>query len=251
MTDRVAVPLSVIMPAHNEAAHIEATAAEWYDAVITRIEGSELVVVDDCSTDDTGRRLARLAADKRHLRVLTTPANGGHGRAVRFGLDRCLGEYVFQTDSDRQYDPEDFWRLWDHRHGYDFVFGVRQHRADGAFRELISRALRAANALLWRRWVTDANCPFKLMRASALKAVLGEVPRDTFIPMVMVSILAWHRGFAVTEVPVRHFARTAGQQSLKGLVKWTRVCFRCLGELLVLRLGIGRGARRVVRRETP
>jgi glycosyltransferase involved in cell wall biosynthesis len=168
--------------------------------------------------------------------VLTTAANAGHGPAVRYGLDRCDAEFVFQTDSDRQHTPDDFSRLWDRRHEADFVFGVRERRADGPFRQFVALGLRVANLLLWRRWIRDANCPFKLMRRDPLNDVLAEIPRDSFIPMVMVSVLAHHHGYRVIEVPVRHFARSAGQQSLSGLAKWGRTGTRCARQLMTLRL---------------
>lgn len=234
--------LSIVMPAYNEADHIGACIAEWYDGVIARIPESELVIVDDCSTDGMHEQLAALARVRPGLRVLRTPANVGHGRAVRHGLEQCRNAFVFQTDSDRQHHPEDFWRLWEARHAADFVFGVRERRADGAFRSAISGMLRLVNAVLWGRWIQDANCPFKLMRREALNALLREIPADTFIPMVMVSTLARHRGYRVTEIPVRHFARTAGQQSLAGAMKWAKVSLRCTRELASLRLALARRA---------
>lgn len=229
------------MPAFNEAGNIEQGVGEWYDAVACRIDGAEVLLVDDCSTDDTGVRLAALASRLDRLRVLQTPVNGGHGRAVRFGLDRAIGTFVFQTDSDRQLRPDDFWTLWERRHEAPFVMGVRERRADGAFRLAVSQVLRAVNLLLWGRSIRDANCPFKLMRRDALHALLAEIPPGSFIPMVMVSVLARHRGYAVIEVPVRHFPRTAGHQSLRGVATWGRTGARCARELLRLRLTLARG----------
>ena len=246
--------LSIVMPAHNEAEHIEACVQEWYECVVAGIPGAEIVVVDDCSTDDTGARLRAMAARMPGLRPLRTPVNGGHGRAVRFGIDRCAGEFVFQTDSDRQHTPDDFAALWALRHEADFVFGVRERRADGAFRVLVSEVLRGVNLFIWGTWIRDANCPFKLMRREALRRVLDEVPPGSFIPMVMVSVLARRRGYRVVERPVRHFPRQAGQQSLRGAAKWSRTGIRCLRELLALRLrtaGRPRRARGAVREALP
>ncbi|HEX8032119.1 MAG TPA: glycosyltransferase family 2 protein [Vicinamibacterales bacterium] len=229
------MPLSIVMPAYNEAEHIEQCVLEWHERVVARIPGAEIIVVNDCSKDDTGVRLHSLAARLPALRVLTTPTNGGHGPALRFGIDRALGEFVFHTDSDRQHTPEDFWALWELRDAADFVFGVRDHRADGAFRSAISSMMRLANALLWGYWIRDANCPYKLMRRTALEQVMTAIPRSSFIPMVMVSVLARRAGFRISEVRVRHFPRVAGQQSLTGLLKWARISRRCVGELVALR----------------
>ena len=237
-------PLSIIMPAHNEAENIDACVRDWHEMVVSRIPGAELLVVDDCSRDGTGARLQALAAALPALRVLRTPVNGGHGPAVRFGLERCTGTFVFQTDSDRQHHPEDFWPFWEQRHEIDFAFGVRQRRADGMFRLLVSQVLRGANAVIWKRWIRDANCPFKLMRRTALERLLLEIPRDSFIPMVMVSVLARHHGYRVAEIAVRHFPRAAGEHSLKGLAKWTRTGSRCARELVALRRSMARGGRK-------
>jgi dolichol-phosphate mannosyltransferase len=230
------IPLSIVMPAYNEGAHIEQCVLEWYEGVAARVAGSEVIVVDDCSRDDTGDRLRSLAVRLPALRVLTTPNNGGHGRALRFGLEHAKGEFVFHTDSDRQHTPHDFWALWDCRATADFVFGVRGHRADGAFRAAVSATMRGLNAVLWGYWIQDANCPYKLMRRTALETVMASIAPSSFIPMVMVSILARRRGFRVREVPVQHFPRVAGQQSLTGLLKWARISNRCVAELVRLRL---------------
>ena len=228
--------ITVVMPCFNEAEIIEASVREWYSEVVGRIPGAELLVVDDCSTDSTGAILDRLAAELPGLRPIRPPRNGGHGRALRFGFrNLAQAEFVFQTDSDRQHKPADFWRLWELRENYDFIFGVRAHRADGALRIVITNAMRLLISAFWGVWIRDANCPFKLMRAGALAKVLEHVPEDSFIPMVMVSIVARKLGFRFTEVPVAHLPRTGGTQSLKGMLRWLRVSRTCAGQLWRLR----------------
>jgi len=227
--------VSIVMPAYNEADIIERSVREWYD-VISRLPGSELIVVDDCSTDGTGAVLARLAAELPDLRPLRPARNGGHGRALRRGFEHATKLWVFQTDSDRQHLPSEFWALWERRDGVDFVLGVRSSRADGTTRVAITTVMRLANALLWGLWIRDANCPFKLMHRDALMKVLARIPRNSFIPMVMVSIVCRKMRFAVAEVEVRHLPRRGGEQSLHGLGNWVTVGARCLRQLVALRL---------------
>ena len=152
--------LSIVMPAHNEGPQIEATVEEWLREVTPKVPDVEIVVVDDSSTDDTGAKLTAMAQRVPNLRVFRTPTNVGHGAAVRLGLSQSLGRHVFQTDSDRQHAPADFWALWELRHDAPFVFGVREHRADGAVRMVISRVLRLVNTATWGHSLRDANCPF-------------------------------------------------------------------------------------------
>jgi glycosyltransferase involved in cell wall biosynthesis len=229
------VSLSIVMPAHNEGRQIALVVREWLDEIVPRVPAVEMVIVDDASTDDTGTQLDRLAATVPALRVVRLTSNVGHGPATRAGLDLARGAFVFQTDSDRQHHPADFWALWTLRDQADFVFGRRRHRADGGSRVAVSTVMRVIIATLWGRWIADANCPFKLARREALGAVLAEVPRDTFIPMVMVAILARVRRYRVVEVEVRHAPRTAGESSLRGLGRWWRIGRRCVRELIALR----------------
>ena len=154
---------------------------------------------------------------------------------MRYGLLSAQGDFVFQTDSDRQHDPEDFWRLWARREEADFVMGVREQRADGRVRVVVTSVMRLLNFAVWQVWIKDANCPFKLMRREAMHRVLSRIPEDSFIPMVMLSILARRERFRVVEEYVRHRPRTAGEQSLKGVVKWVKVGARCASQLIRLR----------------
>jgi len=228
--------VSIVMPAYNEEEIIEQTVREWYGEVISRIPGSELMVVNDCSKDMTGEVLARLCQEFPALRPLTPERNGGHGRALRYGFDQVTQDWVFQTDSDQQHIPSDFWRVWKERETSDFVLGVRSSRADGRVRVFITTVMRLANFVVWGMWIRDANCPFKLMRRQAMEKVLGRIPRDSFIPMVMVSILCRKMKYRVTQVAVQHLPRRGGEQSLSGLWKWIKVGSRCLRQLLALRV---------------
>ena len=233
--------ITVVMPAYNEADIIEQTLREWNDQVIARIPGAELIVVNDCSTDRTGEILARLARDIPTLRPVTPDRNGGHGRALRLGFQHARQEWVFQTDSDRQHIPSDFWRLWELRDHSDFIFGVRAARADGWTRIAITNFMRMANFVLWGIWIRDANCPFRLMRREMLEKVLTRIPQDSFIPMVMLSIYCRRMHCRFSEVVVQHLPRRGGEQSLAGIWKWTRVGSRCLCQLIALRLRPMRG----------
>jgi glycosyltransferase involved in cell wall biosynthesis len=228
--------VSIVMPAWNEAEIIEACVREWQCEVIAKLPGSELIIVDDCSTDSTGGILRRLEEQFGGVRRLSPERNGGHGKALRLGFDHATQPFVFQTDSDRQHLPSEFWKLWELREQADLVLGIRSGRADGATRIVITNCMRVLNLAVWGVWVADANCPFKLMRREALSRVLERVPRDCFIPMVLVSILSRKKRFRIREVIVTHLPRKGGSQSLKGIVKWTKVGLRCAWQVFSIRM---------------
>lgn len=228
--------VSIVMPAYNEEEIIEKTVREWLEEVVTKLPGAELIVVNDCSKDGTGEVLERLAQEFPALHPATPKRNGGHGRALRYGFEQVTNDWVFQTDSDRQHVPSDFWKLLEERETSDFVLGVRSARADGPVRIAITTVMRFANFFVWGLWIRDANCPYKLMRRAAMEKVLARIPRDSFIPMVMVSILCRKMNYRVKEVVVEHLPRRGGEQSLSGMWKWIKIGARCLRQLLALRV---------------
>ncbi len=95
--------LSVIVPVYNEARLIE--------QALRRVAASpldtEVIVVDDASTDGTAEVLARLAQELP-IRILTHPANRGKGAAVRTGFQAATGRILLIQDADLEYDPADY-----------------------------------------------------------------------------------------------------------------------------------------------
>jgi glycosyltransferase involved in cell wall biosynthesis len=228
--------LSIVMPAYNEAESVEMSVREWHGAVASKISGTEIIVVDDCSVDDTAVILSRLSSELPALRVVRSPVNEGHGPSVLKGLREAKGEYIFQTDSDNEFPVSEFWDLWKEREGNDFVLGVRRARADGPLREFISLSSRGLVFLLWGLWLRDPNCAFKLMKRSPLLKIFEEIKECSVIPMIQFSILARIRGCAIKEIEVTHLSRRGGSSSLTGTLKWASLTARCSREILALRV---------------
>src|SRR5437868_4422665 len=100
--------LAIVMPAYNEEACIEGVVSAWL-SVLDTVPGT-LFVVNDGSRDGTGKVLDRLAESHASLRVIHQK-NAGHGAAVLRGYAEAIAlgpEWIFQTDSDDQFDPMDF-----------------------------------------------------------------------------------------------------------------------------------------------
>lgn len=231
------MPVSIVMPCYNEGKTIEAVIRSYHDEVTSKIAGSELIAVDDCSTDGTYEILERLKNEIPELRVLKNPVNSGHGKSVRAGYEAAETEYVFQTDSDNQFKTCDFWKLYTLKNSHDFILGFRKVRHDPLPRLVLTRIIRIANAFFLGVWIKDANCPFRLMKKSVLDSLLANVDREALAPNIMLSVLAAKRGIRMAEVPVTHYERATGVSSIE---KWKLLKFALKGfrQMLLFRMRI-------------
>ena len=142
--------LSVVIPVYNEAAVVERLVLELERDLVERLDEPEIevVIVDDCSTDETGTILERLARDRVWLTVDHAPVNAGHGPSVLRGLRSSSGDWIFPARLDGQFLVEEFHHLWQMREDSDLVLGVRQSRHDPAHRILLSQIVAMAVSFL-------------------------------------------------------------------------------------------------------
>ena len=124
--------LYIVIPAYNEEMNIEDVAREWHE-VVAKIGGSsKLVIIDDGSKDNTYQKLCDLKAELPYLEPITKP-NGGHGATVLYGYKYAIdnkADYIFQTDSDGQTIPDEFWPFWEDRKNHAAIIGHRNQRQD-------------------------------------------------------------------------------------------------------------------------
>ena len=134
----MSIKLAIVMPAYNEEACMADVVKIWSDLLDTEFAGenTRLIVVNDGSKDNTGKILDSLKPQYPKLEVVHQ-ANGGHGNAVVHAYRKAVeleAEYIFQTDSDDQFIPEDVKKLWDRRNESNFILGYRQVRHDDVFK---------------------------------------------------------------------------------------------------------------------
>ena len=163
-----------VLPAYNEEANIENVIRQWHpicEKINSEGHHAELVIANDGSKDKTLSIMQALQSRYSHLKPLDKH-NSGHGATLMFLYKYAINngaDYIFQTDSDGQTTPEEFWQMWENRERYDFQIGTRNERKDGANRVMVSKILRLVVWMMFHVWVLDANTPFRLMRTIKLK----------------------------------------------------------------------------------
>lgn len=213
------VGVSVVLPIYNEAESLP----ELIDAVVTAMDNTaysyEIVCVDDGSSDGSKPVLRQLASTYPQLRAVIFRRNYGQTSAMAAGFAYAAGQVVVSLDADLQNDPADIPMLLAKLdEGYDLVSGWRQKRKDAALTRLLPSKI--ANWLIGGVTGVDLHdygCSLKAYRAELVSDLnlYGELHR--FLPA-----LAAIEGAKITEVPVRHHARTYGK-SKYGLGRTFRV----------------------------
>jgi glycosyltransferase involved in cell wall biosynthesis len=202
--------VSIVIPCFNEEQTVARLCAAL-DAVVVKLEGAgrptEVIVIDDGSSDDTFPRLKAAAGSRPWLRLVRFRRNFGQTAAMAAGFERARGAYVVPMDADLQNDPDDIPLLLARlEEGYDIVSGWRKNRQDKALtRRLPSTIANWLIGRVTRVRLHDYGCTLKAYRREVLEPVrlYGEMHR--FIP-----VYAKWAGARITEQVVRHHARQEG-----------------------------------------
>ena len=197
--------LSVVMPAFNEQATIE----EIIRRVIAVPVRTELIVVDDCSTDGTREILARLQPELGFT-LLLQPRNMGKGGALRRGFEAVRGDLVIIQDADLEYSPEEFPGLIELicQGRADVVYGSRflgRHRVFLFTHYVGNRFLTLVTNILYNTMLSDMETCYKVMRTEVLRSM--SLRSDGFGIEPELTAKIFKRGYRVYEVPITYDGR--------------------------------------------
>ena len=193
--------LSVLVPVYNEEDNVE----ELIRRVAAVPIEKEIIVVDDCSSDDTPRILSRL--EFKDLRVIRHPVNQGKGAAIRTAMASMTGDAVIIQDADLEYDPMDTLRLIEplNRGEAKVVYGVRSIEGQKLLLRWGNRLLTFLTNLLLGTHLHDMETCYKLMAADVVDGMTIESNRFDIEPEITAKIV--NRGYTIHEMPISYEPR--------------------------------------------
>ncbi|MEM6416102.1 MAG: glycosyltransferase family 2 protein [Pseudomonadota bacterium] len=199
--------VSVVIPMYNE----EGAAASLLKEVADNLKdwAFEVVVVDDCSTDETVKSLLDCGID--NLRIIQHSRNAGQSRALRSGVLAARAPFVATLDGDGQNHPRDIPTLLKRLISENedpllaMVAGERVHRQDTASKKIASRIANKVRARLLNDGSADTGCGLKAFKREAYLRLPYFDHSHRYLPALMT-----REGYRIEYLPVSHRARVHG-----------------------------------------
>jgi dolichol-phosphate mannosyltransferase len=203
------IKLSVILPAFNEQEVLPLTLSQ-VNAVLSQFSfQTEIIVVDDGSTDGTLQILLAIKRDIPKLRVLHFPSNQGHMKSLLLGMKNATGEFVVTMDCDLQDPPDLLPKLLQEIEGsdYDIVQTVRSdRRLDSFFKRTTSTVFYKIIGYLADSRVIENAADFRIMTAAANLRLISVPDRNKIFRFLIPAL-----GFRIKILEFKRESRTLGE----------------------------------------
>jgi glycosyltransferase involved in cell wall biosynthesis len=201
--------LSFVIPCHNEEGNLRPLVAAIREAADPLGQAWEIVLMDDRSTDGSWALIRELASRDPRIRGQRFARNCGQSAAMFAGMKAARGRYIVTLDADLQNDPKDLPAFLKALEQFDCVCGTRvesRKQGDSWVRILSSRIANQVRNWLSGETISDAGCCFRAFKRECVDNLKFFKGMHRFLPTLFKI-----DGFTVTEVPIRHNPRAAGQ----------------------------------------
>ena len=208
--------LSIVIPAYNESETIHLIVEKISKVVLPNNIAKELIVIDDCSTDNTGLAIENCISNHPGLDIkyFKHSKNKGKGAALHTGIAEATGEFIIVQDADLEYDPEEYNQLLKpvlNGHA-DVVYGSRfkggnPHRILFFWHTLGNQFLTILSNMFTNLNLSDMESCYKLVRSDLLKSLSLKEKRFGFEPEVTAKI-SRIPAVRIYEVGISYYGRT-------------------------------------------
>ena len=208
--------LSILIPAYNEGPTIHLILDKVRQVNLDHGIIKELVIVNDCSTDNTVDKVEHYMAShpEMDIRFFSQPHNQGKGAAINRAIKECTGDYLIVQDADLEYDPEEYNLLIKpvYMDNADVVYGSRfmghhPHRILFYWHSLGNKVLTNLSNMMTNLNLTDMETCYKLIRSSIAKQINIKENRFGIEPEITAK-LAKMKPIRIYEVGISYYGRT-------------------------------------------
>jgi glycosyltransferase involved in cell wall biosynthesis len=227
--------IALIMPVYNEADTIENTIREFQAKVVTKMGNVDIWVFEDGSTDGTKEVIGKLKHEFSGLHAQMTESRKGYPRAMREAFLNIKAndyDYVVAVDSDGQYEPDDFFKLWSvmQSDAPDIVMGKRMTRREPPYRRMLSRGLQLLERVMFPIKCKDVTSVMRLMKVDLAHEIAGNIKYSPYNFWLEFTARMSLNGYKIIEIPISYRDRAGGSRvySLKKMPKVIMSEFRAL-----------------------
>lgn len=209
--------LSVVIPVYNEE--------RWIEEVLRRVQAveipKEIIIIDDCSKDNTRKILGRITDE--NVKVFYQEQNQGKGAALRRGFQEATGDVILVQDADLEYDPAEYPQLLQPilENKADVVYGSRfigeSHRVLYFWHSVANKMLTMLSNMFTNLNLTDMETCYKVFRREVLKGMELKSDRFGFEPEVTAKLARRKPNWRVWEIPITYSGRTYEEGKKIGL----------------------------------
>jgi glycosyltransferase involved in cell wall biosynthesis len=231
--------IALIMPVYNEAETIEMTVRELYQRVVNKMENVDVWVFEDGSVDGTKEILEKLQDEIPNFRAVMSKDRKGYPKAMSdafLSIDPSEYQYVVSIDSDGQYAPDDFFKLWQVMQSEqpDVVMGKRVTRKEPAYRKLLSGGLRVLEKIMFPVKCNDVTSVMRLMKVDLAHEIAGEVKYSPYNFWLEFTARSALKNCRIREIPINYRERS-GTSKVYSLSKIPKIVFSEFSALRALR----------------
>lgn len=201
--------IEIIIPAYNEEKNIEIVIERCLRWLKLQTKDYNILIVDDGSTDNTGKILNSLAKNNKHLKVIHHKKNLGNGIALRTAYEHSTKDIILSCPADQQFDPLDFSKILPHIDKVDIICIYRLKKPDyNLFRNLITNTHKLVLRIFFNLNIKDINW-VKMFKKWTLKDL--DLKSESVLINTEILAKAKKRNAKIIEIPAPYYSRIYGK----------------------------------------